>query len=178
MRTASVWGSASKPLFHCRVVVAMYIFLWFMPRDKIISWSWQMLITTFFCTACVITVCVLCSWRAGIACWLECWTCDRKVASSNHGWSGRRIFLSRLNFVCWLLFGVCSTPLAPQWHIKDPGHSAKSVGGRLHQNRPTSLTQRGVGWLCRCPGIVWESTQKWAHTRLVREHSATVVSGR
>ena len=23
-------------------------------------------------------------------------------------------------------------PVLPQWHVKDPGHSAKSVGGRLH----------------------------------------------
>ena len=32
-----------------------------------------------------------------------------KVASSNPGRSGRRIFLSRVN-LCWLLLGVCSTP--------------------------------------------------------------------
>ena len=30
-----------------------------------------------------------------------------------------------------------------------------------------------VGWLCRCPGIVWEPIRKWAHTQLVREHSAS-----
>ena len=29
-----------------------------------------------------------------------------------------------------------------QWHVKDPGHSAKSAGGRLHLNTHTSLTQR------------------------------------
>ena len=37
---------------------------------------------------------------AGIACWLERRTRDRKVASSNPGSSGRRIFFSRVNFVC------------------------------------------------------------------------------
>ena len=47
----------------------------------------------------------------GIACWLERWTCHRKVASSNPGWSSGRIFFSRANFLCWLLFGVCSTPM-------------------------------------------------------------------
>ena len=36
----------------------------------------------------------------------------------------------------------------------------------------------GVGWLCRCEGIVWEPTKKRAHTQLVREHSVTVVSAR
>ena len=28
-------------------------------------------------------------------------------------------------------FGIRSTPVLPQWQIKDPGHSAKSAGGRL-----------------------------------------------
>ena len=28
-----------------------------------------------------------------------------------------------------------------QWHLKDPGHSAKSAGGRLHLNMYTTLTQ-------------------------------------
>ena len=25
-------------------------------------------------------------------------------------------------------FSIRSTPVLPQWHVKDPGHSAKSVG--------------------------------------------------
>ena len=37
----------------------------------------------------------------------------------------REIFFSGVNFVCCLLFCVCSTPVLAQWHIKDPGHSAK-----------------------------------------------------
>ena len=69
-------------------------------------------------------------------------TCDRKVASSNPGRNGGRIFFFRVNFVCWLLFGVRSTPVLPQRHVKDPGHSAKSAGGRLHLNTQTPLTQR------------------------------------
>ena len=71
------------------------------------------------------------------SCWLERQTRDRKVTSSNPSRSGGRIFFSRVNFVCWLLFSVRSTPVLPQWHIKDPGHSAKSVGGRLHLNTYT-----------------------------------------
>ena len=39
-------------------------------------------------------------------------------------------------------------------------------------------TEVGVGWLCRCPGIVWEPIRKRAHTQLVREHLVTVVSVR
>ena len=71
-----------------------------------------------------------------------CWTRDRKVANSNPGRSGGRIFFSRVNFVSWYLFGVRSTPVLPQWHVKDPGHSAKSASGRLHLNTHTPLTQR------------------------------------
>ena len=33
-----------------------------------------------------------------------------------------------------------------------------------------------VGWLNHCQGIVWKLIWKQAHTQLVREHSATVVS--
>ena len=29
---------------------------------------------------------------------------------------------------------ICSTPVLPQRHIKDPGHSTKSAGGRLQLN--------------------------------------------
>ena len=52
------------------------------------------------------------------------------------------MFFSRVNFVCWLLFGVRSKPVLSQWHVKDPGHSAKRVSGRLHLNTHTLLTQR------------------------------------
>ena len=31
-------------------------------------------------------------------------------------------------------FGILSTLVLPQWHVKDPGHSAKSAGGRLQLN--------------------------------------------
>ena len=57
---------------------------------------------------------------------------------------------------CWLSHGVRSTPVLPQWHLKDPGHSAKKASGRLHLNMHIPLTQRiSVGWLC-CPGTEWE----------------------
>ena len=35
----------------------------------------------------------------------------------------------------------------PQWHIKHPGHSAKSAGGRLHLNTNTPLTQQSKSGL-------------------------------
>ena len=40
------------------------------------------------------------------------------------------------------LLSVCCTPMLPHWHIKDPGHSAKSADGRLHLNTHKPLTQR------------------------------------
>ena len=79
-------------------------------------------------------------------CWgsllVECRTHCWKVASSNPCRSGGIILFSGVNFVCWLLFGVCSTPVLPQWHIREPSHSAKSAGGRLHLNSYTPLTQQ------------------------------------
>ena len=33
-----------------------------------------------------------------------------------------------------LTLNRCSTPVLPQWHLKDPIHSAKRAGGRLHLN--------------------------------------------
>ena len=99
------------------------------------------------------------------------------VASSNPGNSGGRIFFSRVNFVCWLLFGVRSTPVLPQWHVKDPGHSARSAYGRLHFNTHTPITQRSrSGLTMPLSRHSAEPIPKRVHTQLVREHSATVVS--
>ena len=36
----------------------------------------------------------------------------------------------------------CPFPRVLQWNVKDPGHSAKSAGGRLHLKTQTPLTQR------------------------------------
>ena len=35
-----------------------------------------------------------------------------------------------------------------------------------------------VGWLCCCPGIVWELIRRRAHTQLIRKHSVTVFWAR
>ena len=34
-------------------------------------------------------------------------------------------------------FGIRFTPVLPQYQVKDPGHSAKSAGGRLQLNTHT-----------------------------------------
>ena len=104
-------------------------------------------------------------------------TRDRKVASSNPGRGGGRIFCSRVNFVCCLIFGVHSCPMLPQWQIKDPGHSAKSGGGTLHLNTHTPFTQQSLSGLTmplsrHSVGIY----QERAPMQHVMEHSVTDVS--
>ena len=69
--------------------------------------------------------------------------------------------------MCVDLFDVRSTLVLQHWHVEDPGHSAKSAGGRLHLNAHTTLTQRSREWA----GIVWESIRKRAHTELIMEQS-------
>ena len=56
-----------------------------------------------------------------------------------------------------------STLVLLQWHIKDPSHSAKNAGGRLHLRMHTVIhpwpREVWVGWLI-CPGIVWKQGNK------------------
>ena len=42
--------------------------------------------------------------------------------------------MTRSTFCADSYFGIRSTPVLPQKHIKDPSHSAKSAGGRLKLN--------------------------------------------
>ena len=41
-----------------------------------------------------------------------------------------------------LLFGVRFTPVLPQWHVKDPCHSAKSAVDGFYLDAHTPSTQR------------------------------------
>ena len=81
----------------------------------------------------------------------ECQNRDRKISGTNPGKNGLRVFFSRVNCLCWPLFGFRSIPVLPQWRIKDPGHSAESAGGRLHLNMHIPLTQRS------CSGVTMTS---------------------
>ena len=74
---------------------------------------------------------------AGIAQWLERRTRDRTVTGSNPCRSGGRIFFSRVTFCVDSYFGIRSTPVLLQKHVKDPGYSAKRAGGRLQLNTHT-----------------------------------------
>ena len=74
----------------------------------------------------------------GLAQWLECRTRDWKVTGSNPCRSGWRIFFSRVNFLCWLLF-------------RYPFHPCVTAVAR---KRPRSFCQK-----CR-----WQVTAKHAYT--------------
>ena len=66
-----------------------------------------------------------------------------------------------------------------QWHVKDPGHSAESVGGRLNLNMHTPLTQ--WSWSGLTLPLSRHSVgpvRKRAHTQFVMERSVTVISAR
>ena len=52
------------------------------------------------------------------------------------------MFFCRVKFLCRLLLGVRSIPVLSQRHVKDPGQSVKSEGGRLQLNNHTPLTER------------------------------------
>ena len=57
-----------------------------------------------------------------------------------------------------------------QWHVKDPGLSAKSAGGRLHLNMHTPFTQwswSGLTMLSRHSMGTYH-WRKWAHKQFVR----------
>ena len=74
------------------------------------------------------------------------WTHDQKVASSNPDRSSGRIFLARVNFVCWQ-FSAGSSPLLPPSHVKDPGHAAKSAGSRLPPRHTFTLDPTKSEWV-------------------------------
>ena len=79
--------------------------------------------------------------------------------ASDSGMSSLHIFLcfapgvnylkKKKNSVC--LCGSCgvrsTTLVLLQWHTKDPDHSARSAGGRLHLNTHTSWTQQSLSRL-------------------------------
>ena len=75
-------------------------------------------------------------------------TCAVRVQSDKSGW---RIFFSRVNFLCWLLFSVRSSSSALlQWHIKDHDHSAKVQMASYTWTRIHTWPSKV------CPCIVWE----------------------
>ena len=78
---------------------------------------------------------------AEIAQWLARRTRGRKVAGSSPGRVAgfkkkkkKKKSLQGQLYVLKFYFGIRSTPVLPQQQVQDPGHSAKSAGGRLQLN--------------------------------------------
>ena len=79
--------------------------------------------------------CCAMSRRAGIAQWLERRTRDWKVAGSNPCWNGGRIFFSRVNFLCWLLFRY-------PFHPRVTTVADTSQKGHRHHRKDIDITER------------------------------------
>ena len=71
-----------------------------------------------------------------------------------------------------LLFCIRSMFVLRQWHIKDPGHSAKRAGGKLHLNTHTPLTQRNrSGMTMLCTPVPIKETSSHATRQGMPDHS-------
>ena len=61
----------------------------------------------------------------------------------------------------WFLFGVRSTPVLPQWHLKDPGHSAKKCRWQVTPRHSYTLDPMKSEWAdYSCPGIASVGTSQ------------------
>ena len=75
---------------------------------------------------------------AGIACWLERRTRDRKVRVRIPAGAAGEFSSPELTFCADSCSVSVPPPVSPQWHVKDPGHSAKSAGAMSQLNTHTS----------------------------------------
>ena len=73
--------------------------------------------------------------------------------------------------LCALIRCLFHLPMLPQWHIKDPSHSAKSAGGRLLLNMDTSLTQWSQSGLTM---LSWHSVGTYQETSSNTTHQETL----
>ena len=89
---------------------------------------------------------------AGIAQWLEHRTRDWKVGGSNPCWNGGRIFFSRVDFLCWLLFRYPFHPRVTTVARKKSRSFCQSAGGRLQLNTHTP-------YVC---GFYWTVLRHWS----------------
>ena len=90
-------------------------------------------------------------WGVGIAQWLERRTRVWKAVGLSHCMSGRRIFLSSVNFLCWLLFWYPFYPCVTAVACKRSWFSAKSAGGQVTAKHACTLCM----WLCMKCHSAW-----------------------
>ena len=95
---------------------------------------------------------------ARIAQWLERRTRDQKVLGLSPGRSGGRFFFSGVNFLCWLLFRYpFHSGIAAVARKRNPGHFAKSAGGRLQLNTHTHTRWVYVCLAVTCHRHFWQN---------------------
>ena len=117
------------------------------------------------------------NWGAGIAQWLEHWSCDWKVAGSNPCRSGGRIFFSRVNLLCWLIFWYPFHPCVTTVACKRPQSFCQSAGGRLQLNMHAPYVC-GFAWSDMVHGvhrICWDGSSFMWHQPRQRCKYTTLV---
>ena len=77
---------------------------------------------------------------------VECRTHDQKVASSNPGRSSGRIFFCRVNFACWFLFGVRSTPRVTAVTCKRPRSFCQKCRWQVKLKHAYTLDPTKLEW--------------------------------
>ena len=88
--------------------------------------------------------CYSTNWGVGIAQWLERRTHDWKVAGLNPCGSGRRIFFSRVNLLCWLLLGYPFHPCVTAVACKRPQPFCQMCRRQVTAKHACTLCM----WLC------------------------------
>ena len=101
---------------------------------------------------------------AGIAQWLEHWTRDRKFAGSNRCRSSGRIFFSRVNFLCWLLFQYPFHPLVTTVARKRPRSFCQKYRWQVTAKHAYTLRM----WLC----MKWHGAWLYGVHRMRRDGSS------
>ena len=130
----------------------------------------------FHCTSVYHFSFLVCLWGAGIAQWLERRTCYWKVVGSDPCWSGGRIFFSRVNFLCWLLFWYLFHPRVTAAAGKRPWLVIlpKSAGGRLQLNTHTPYIC-GFAWSDMVHGcMVYTENAEMAAVSCGTSHASAV----
>ena len=107
-------------------------------------------------------------WEAGSAQWLEHRTHECRSWVQIPAGAAVKFSSPGSTFCANSYFGIHSTPVLPQQHVKDPGHSAKSAGGSLQLNMHASY-RCGYAWsdndmVHHCMVVQYtQNTPRWQH---------------
>ena len=119
--------------FVWRVKVSIFQNMGKMWTTGVISTSCLNMIIFQFVLHVEDTDCIICSkhnsifpnvFKGSPTCVIFAWCLMVSFVLSVQPEEHRENFFSTVNFVCRLLFGVCSIPMLLQWHVKDASHSS------------------------------------------------------